>query len=149
MSFAIVKQLNPGDVVVVPKSELNVIAHYLIYIGRNSYGEAIYAENIQGYGVRLITESQFVRENPKYKRIRRMNTTEYERSLAVERAKSLVGKAYDLTNFNCEHYANYVQYNTSFSKQVSNTLNAAIGIGIGIALLAAFAGGSKGKAGRS
>lgn len=33
----------------------------------------------------------------------------YEREIVAQRALSLLGKNYDLLNFNCEHLANYAQ----------------------------------------
>jgi hypothetical protein len=144
MSFAISQGLRPGDAVVVPKSELNLIAHYLIYLGINIYGEHVYAENIRVYGVREINENQFVRENPTYNRIRRMDGNDLGRTQAVKRAKSLIGKEYHLTKFNCEDYANYVQYNKAFSKQVDVAFGIA-GLGLGLALLAALIPSESGR----
>lgn len=120
MSFAQTMNLRPADVVIVPKSDFRVVGHYVIYGGVRGYGEHFYYENIRGYGVRTISETQFARENPTYSRIRRFEGSDYGRTFAIARAKSLLGKEYDLWSFNCEDYANYVQYNKAYSQQVSN-----------------------------
>jgi hypothetical protein len=123
--------LKPGDVIVVPKSELNIVDHYVIYLGINEDGLHVFAENNNIYGVRFISYDQFYQENRTYKRIRRFVGSDYERNLAVNRAISLYGKPYHLTQFNCEDYANYVQYQKATSRQTN--------IGLGIAVLSIFA----------
>jgi uncharacterized protein YycO len=117
--------LKPGDVIVVPKSIFNLVEHYIIYLGKG-----LYSENDRFQGVRVINAEQVANENPFVKRIRRFEGNDYQRSCAVQRAWSLVGKAYNLTHFNCEHYANHVQYNTEYSAQSSNGWFAAISLGL-------------------
>lgn len=111
-------KIRKADVVVVPKSEFNLVAHYAVYLGFNQFGEEIMSENKHGYGVRILTTNQFFQENPSYKRLRLFNGNDYQRMQAVNRAISLIGRKYDLINFNCEHYANYVQTNQSVSNQI-------------------------------
>lgn len=125
----------PGDAIISPKSNLNIVEHYVVYLGENQWGNDIYAENKIGYGVRIISHHQFVSENTSFSRIRRFNGNTYQRNLAVERAMSLVGRKYDLTNFNCEHFSNYVQHGDAFSNQVK--LVGGISLGI-LALLLIF-----------
>ena len=141
-TFATRQNLKPGDVVIVPKSELKIIEHYLIYIRTDINAEDVYAENIVGFGVRLITGTQFARENPKYLRIRRLTGNDYEKYLAVQRAYSLIGKKYSLVGFNCEDYANYVQYNKAFSQQTNWAAGFATVLGVAL-LLGAVAGGGR------
>jgi hypothetical protein len=143
MSFAEWKNLRSGDVVIVPKSEIGMVEHYLVYGGINIYGHHIYYENIRVYGVRVITEAQFARENPKFLRIRPFNGNEYQRQYAINRAKSLLGVAYNLTGFNCEGYANYVQYGRAYSNQVDNVATAAVAASVLFFLFAAFSGGGR------
>ncbi|HUN03960.1 MAG TPA: lecithin retinol acyltransferase family protein, partial [Niabella sp.] len=50
----------------------------------------------------------------------------FQRNEAIKRAMQLIGKPYDLVNFNCEHYANTVQHNKSYSKQVNIGLVAGL-----------------------
>ena len=118
LSFAERENLKPGDVVVVPKSQFNIIAHYAVYWGKHN-GIHYYLENNDKVGVKYIDEATFMRENPTYKRLRRMGDSQMARIAAIKRAEALVGSPYNLENFNCEHYANHVQYGTSFSKQVN------------------------------
>ena len=128
--------VRPGDVIVGPKSELKIVEHYVVYLGQNEWGNDLFAENKAGIGVRIIYYQQFAKENPTFSRIRRFNGNEFERALAIQRAKSLIGRSYDVVNFNCEHYANYVQYFIEKSKQV-NTGLALAGLGLLILGLAA------------
>ena len=138
MTFAKQHNLRPGDVVVCPKSEWKIIAHYLIYIRKDPDGQEVYAENNRYEGVRLIWGHQFAEENPTYFRIRRFVGTETERREAIQRAYSLIGTEYSLTSFNCEDYANFVQY----KRAVSHQSNLGIGIAATVAL-ALISGGLK------
>ena len=94
--------------------------HSLIYGGINRYRKDFYYENIKGFGVRVITEDQFVRENPMYSQILRFEGTEEERSHSIRRAQIVIGKLHDPILFNCEHYANYVQMGDAYCKRISN-----------------------------
>ncbi len=73
-----------------------------------------------------------------FKRLRRFEGN--QRQAALRRAESREGDAYSLTNFNCEHFANYVQEGVEVSQQVRN-VGAGLGIGLGLLLLAAIFGG--------
>jgi len=66
----------------------------------------------------VITAEQFFRENPEVTRVKRFQGNNYERKLAIERALKLLGKPYNLINFNCEHFANYVQSGNVKSDQL-------------------------------
>lgn len=113
-TFAENNQLEPGDVLIEPKSQFEVVDHYIVYLGKRADGREEYMENYPYAGVHYITETNF----SNIKRIRRFKGSIDERRLAVKRAVSLHREKYDLINFNCEHFANYVQYNIPFSKQV-------------------------------
>lgn len=112
--------LKPGDRIVVPKSNLRLIQHHAIYIGKDHLGQRLYIENAIGQGVQLITESYLFRDGYNLTRIEPFTGNEYQRRRAVEIALKMIGHKYDLINFNCEHYANSVQYNNRYSKQVGN-----------------------------
>ncbi len=122
--------IQPADVIICPKSGLNFVQHYVIYLGQDEWGNDIFAENKVGHGVRTIYYDLFAAENPTFNRINRFNGNEYQRSQAIQRALSLIGRKYNVTNFNCEHYANYVQGYKTESKQVETGFALA-----GIALL--------------
>jgi len=124
ITFAQRMQLLPADVVITPKSIFNIIEHYVIYLGVNQYGQEIYIENDYKNGVQLITGETFCFKNSVAKRVRRFEGDETQRYWAVERAKSLLTSKYDLANFNCENFANFVQLGTSFSTQVNAAKSA-------------------------
>ncbi|EHQ24270.1 lecithin retinol acyltransferase family protein [Mucilaginibacter paludis] len=118
MSFAVTNGLRPADVVIVPKSELQLIAHYLVYMGIDANGTHFYLENNQHVGVRWVTETELNLENSIVKRIRLFNGDDHQRNEAIKKAVSLIGQNYDLAKFNCENFANVVQTGYSYSKQV-------------------------------
>lgn len=113
--FSIRMNLKPGDVIIVPITAINIAEHYLVYIGNGQYMENHFIE-----GVRYVSEQQFMQRNKTYKRIRRFNGSEYQRIWAVNRAVSLHRRSYDPVNFNCEHFANIVQFGANYSKQSEN-----------------------------
>ncbi len=118
-TFAQKMNLQPGDVVIVPKSNLKIVRHYMIFEGVNHFGQECYLENNNYYGVRRITGETFTQENPTYFEVRRFVGNENQRYWAIHRAQSLIGRSYNLLTFNCEHYANHVQYNKDISPQVA------------------------------
>lgn len=121
----------PGDRIVEPKSNLRWVQHHAIYLGQDYAGQDWIIENKVGIGVRVITAEYFFSKVIEITRIERFQGNGYERKLAVQKALDQVGKSYDLINFNCEHFANYVQHNTVNSRQVAS--------GVGLGLLALFA----------
>lgn len=128
------KNIQPGDRLVLPKSSLGFVQHHAIYIGNDAYGNRQYIENYIGKGVQMVNESYLFRDGYYLTRIEPFIGNDFQRRLAVNRAIALIGTQYDLVNFNCEHYANAVQYNDPFSNQVGNgilatILLAVIGIG--------------------
>lgn len=128
------KNLKPGDRLVLPKSNLGLVQHHAIYVGTDAYGNRQYIENYIGKGVQRVDENYLFRDGYHLTRIEPFIGNAFQRRLAVNRAVSLIGTQYDLVNFNCEHYANAVQYNKPFSNQVGNgilatLLLAVIGIG--------------------
>lgn len=65
-------------------------------------------------------------------RIEPFTGNDTQRKQAVKNALSLKGTLYDLLQFNCEHYANLIQY----KRQVSEQVKAGLALGI----IALFAG---------
>lgn len=128
------KNLKPGDRLVLPKSNLGLVQHHAIYIGNDAYGNRQYIENYIGKGVQRVDENYLFRDGYHLTRVEPFIGNAFQRRLAVNRAVALIGTQYDLVNFNCEHYANAVQYGKQFSNQVGNgilatVLLAVIGIG--------------------
>lgn len=124
------KNLMPGDRLVLPKSELGMIQHHAIYIGNDAYGNRLYIENHINDGVRAVSETYLFRDGYHLTRIEPFNGNNIQRNEAVKRAKHLIGKPYNLINFNCEHYANTVQHNRSYSKQIGNGVVAVVAIAL-------------------
>ncbi len=118
MNYINFHSLKPGDKIVVPKSSLKLVQHHVIYLGQNYSGQDLIAENAVGMCVRIITGDQFFTENNKITRIERFFGSNSERRTAIERALKKLGQPYDLINFNCEHFANYVQSGEIKSEQV-------------------------------
>lgn len=120
----IIKELGllPGDRIVVPKSWLNFIQHHAIYLGQNKQGQHFIAENKVGVGVRLTNVEDFFSGVKSVTRIERFTGNNYQRKLAVQKALSKLHLPYDLINYNCQHFANEVQYGEVESDQVSKAI---------------------------
>lgn len=126
--------LKPGDRIVLPKSNLGLVQHHAIYIGKDWQGNRLYLENAIGQGVREVSEAYLFRDGYQVTRIEPFQGNLNQRNIAVKAARAMIGKEYDLINFNCEHYANTVQHNESYSSQVGN------GIMLGLLVLLLGAG---------
>lgn len=110
-------QLNPADVVVAKKRNGlgRILNHYIVYVGNNTF-----IGNI-GEGVRRLTDFEINSLQEKYQptSIRKFEGDYFERKEAVKRAYSKLGQKYHLLDFNCEHFANYVQRGKESSSQVT------------------------------
>jgi hypothetical protein len=107
--------LNPGDRIVVPKSLFGIVQHHAVYAGNGCF-----YENKIGQGVVLTPWGEFFRGVSQVTSIQRFNGNYWELQQAMNRAESLVGRAYHAVNFNCEHFANYVLCARPCSRQVEN-----------------------------
>lgn len=136
-NFIYINGLQEADVLIAKKRGWEVFDHFIIYMG-NKFSQHLFIANDASGGVRWFSEQEVVELIKDFylSKIRKFNGTYYERQLAIERAKGEVGKSYSLTNFNCEHLANYVQYGIRESKQVESW-KAGLTI-VGGFLLAAF-----------
>lgn len=133
--------LKPADRIVVPKSVTRIVQHHAIYLGQNYEGQHLIAENKIGFGVRLIIADDFFKDVIEITRIERFKGSNYERKLAVKKALSKCGVSYDLINYNCQHFANEIQYNLIKSDQVDGLfegLKVAAGVAIAIGLFNLF-----------
>jgi hypothetical protein len=108
-----------GDSVTVPKSIWNVVQHHALYLGADYHGNHWMCENLIGNGVKLTRVEEFFRDVSKVTSIKRFGGTYIERVQAVQKALSLLGKPYDLINYNCEHFVNDVLHNQVRSSQVN------------------------------
>jgi len=121
--------LSPGDRIIEPKSNLRLVQHHSIYLGSDFDGTDWIVENKIGYGVRIVDANTYFREVFEITGIVRFSGNGFERQLAVQKALREVGKPYNLINFNCEHFANYVQNGQRTSSQI-------VGGGVAASLLA-------------
>ena len=112
--------LRPGDRIVIPKSNVGLIQHHAIYIGKDNLRQRLYIENAFGRGVQLVSEAYLFRDSYHVTRIEPFNGTQQQRNMALKAALQMIGKEYDPINFNCEHYANTIQHSKSYSSQVGN-----------------------------
>lgn len=127
--------LLPGDRIVVPKSNLRLVQHHVIYLGYDENGIGWFAENKIGVGVQIVSAEEFLRDITEITRIEPFRGTDEQRNNAVQYAMALEGTNYDLLQFNCEHYANIVQHNRKESSQVKSGLILGV---VGIAALGIF-----------
>ncbi len=123
-------QLQPGDRIVVPKSQLRLVQHHALYLGYDEFGQHYMCENVIGIGVKLTRVSDFFNGVREVNRIEKFFGTNSERKLLVQDALSKLGQPYNLINYNCESFVNHILVKRAQSKQVEN----AIGL-LGLALL--------------
>jgi len=119
MDYIKFHNLKPGDRIVTPKSLAGIIQHHAVYLGQNQYGQDLIAENAYGKFVAIADAKKFFDEYPQITRVEVFKGNSFERRTAVERALKLLGKPYSLIDFNCEHFANYVQHGKTESFQVN------------------------------
>jgi hypothetical protein len=133
--------LLPADRIVVPKSGLRIVQHHALYLGQNHLGVGLIAENKIGFGVRLVTAADFFKDVIEVTRIEKFNGTNYQRKIAVQKALNKLGQPYHLIDYNCQHFANEIQYNLIISDQVDRLfegLKVAAGVAIAISLFNLF-----------
>lgn len=114
--------LAPGDEIIVPKSNFNIIQHHALYLGFDENKTDWIIHNTAGFGVSLITADEFFKICPHINEIRRFIGTNQERKLLVQRALMKIGKPYDFISYNCEHFISDVKTGKPVSKQVEGAL---------------------------
>lgn len=120
--------LKIGDLIVRAKGIFST--HYMVYIGIQN-GNILVAENQNGFGVRYVTLNEALKGNA-ILRFEKFGGTEYERRFVVSKINGMLGRAYDLVAFNCEHFARMISHGKPKSKQVETTSNLAIIAGTGL-----------------
>jgi hypothetical protein len=132
----VLNTLQIGDRIVVPKSTWNIVQHHAIYIGYwNS--QHWFVENKEGYGVRVASAFEFFNQVEKITEVRRfIQKPGYNRDDLYRYALSRVGRPYKMLTYNCEHFANEIQYRIVRSKQTEAGFGLAF---LGLVLLI-FAG---------
>ncbi len=126
MYYATKYKLLPGDRVTEAIFLTGLSKHHAIYLGMDLSGTEWIAENHHIDGVRLATAGNYFHPAKNYTVIA-FRGKDSEREAAVKRALDQVGARYDLVNYNCEHYASYMQTGKAQSNQVKNVLLAAGG----------------------
>lgn len=129
--------LLPGDRIVVPKSGLHIVQHHALFLGKDRNGVDVIAENKIGFGVRLVTAADFFEEVFEVTRIERFKGTNHERKAAIQKALTKLEQPYHLIDYNCQHFANEIQYNIIKSDQVDELfaglkVAAALAMAIGL-----------------
>lgn len=113
--------LLPGDRVIVPKSLLGLVQHHAIYDGNGHF-----YENKAGFGVVRTPFRDFFKDVEAVTEIRQFRGSDVQLHTALARAENLLGKRYHLADFNCEHFADLIQFGRPRSKQVETV--AGIGL---------------------
>lgn len=121
--------LNIGDRIVVPKSFIKWVQHHAIYLGWEN-GHHWIIENKEDIGVRLVTATDFFKDVKEITRIEKFKPpSTYSRRQLKDFAISKIGDEYSLLNYNCESFANLIQYGKATSSQVSTGISLGV-IGI-------------------
>ncbi|MFC0609436.1 lecithin retinol acyltransferase family protein [Rufibacter quisquiliarum] len=123
--------LTPGDTIIAPKSDFDIIQHHAIYLGEDHYGNHFVCENAYGRGVVMSSLSKFINKYPRLTKIKKLNEPYHRRTAIVRSALSKLGKPYDLINYNCEHFVNDVVSNKPSSRQIANAFGL---IGLALAI---------------
>ena len=106
-----------GDVILAKKRKGlgRILNHYIVYVGNNTF-----VGNLSD-GVKELHYNELMNLLQDYEptRVRRFSGSYFQRNQAINRAYSKLGKKYSLINFNCEHFANWVQFGKIESSQVT------------------------------
>jgi lecithin:retinol acyltransferase len=97
------------------------------------FGPIIVAHNDKHRGVEIVTLESFSAGRRVEVDSRVIGGSKVQAEM-VRRARSLVGRPYDLLDFNCEHYASYVQTGKAASPQLQAVGILALVL-VGVALL--------------
>ena len=128
-------KLQPGDSIVIPKSGLNIVQHYALYLGFDEHYNYYMSENVVGIGVKLTRVQDFFKQETRISQIEKFEGSKEQRTQIVQTALAKLGLPYSLINYNCEHFVSDVKTGKAKSRQLEK---AAIFIGI-ILLIAFFA----------
>lgn len=136
--FITTYNIKPADAVVVKKENFGILDHYVIYLGKDNFGEHKFIANYTK-GIQFIKPVELVSFLKSYVpvRLNRFIGNELQRVAAVSRALTRLNEqAYNLILNNCEHFANWVQKGLPKSEQVEDVGKALAITGAGIGLIA-------------
>jgi predicted dehydrogenase len=91
----------------------------LVYMGEGRYGHYFMANLEEGVKYMSLADVQGRAGEFFFKRIRRFEGDYRQRQQALRRAQNANGRSYSLNSFNCEHFANLVQFGREWSQQVA------------------------------
>lgn len=110
--------LKPIDVIVAKKRVGlgRILNHYIVYLGNG-----IFVGNLKG-SVKQVTQNELYDLLKVYEpvKIRKFTGTQLDARESIFRVKQKLGQPYSFLGFNCEHFANWVQYGKETSSQVTN-----------------------------
>ncbi len=116
----LINQLASIDVIVAKKRNGigRILDHYVVYLGHG-----VFIGNLKG-AVKIIPQNELMELLQEYEpvRIRKFSGSHFDIQNAVKRAYQKLGQRYSLFGFNCEHFANWVQYGKENSSQVNTGL---------------------------
>ncbi|APG65908.1 MULTISPECIES: lecithin retinol acyltransferase family protein [Tenacibaculum] len=114
----LLNSLKPIDVIVAKKRVGlgRILNHYIVYLGNG-----IFVGNLKGC-VKQVTQNELYELLKVYEpiEIREFTGTQLDAREAIFRVKQKLGHPYSFLGFNCEHFANWVQYGKETSNQVTN-----------------------------
>ena len=113
--------LQPADAITVKKDVIGLLDHYLIYLGKDYWGEHLFMANYTK-GTRILSQGELMRLASYMHPVRifRFIGTEYQREEAIDRAFELKDEnSYHLILNNCEHFKNHVQLGKPYSGQTN------------------------------
>jgi hypothetical protein len=114
----LINDLQPIDVVVAKKRQGfgRILNHYIVYLDNG-----VFIGNLKG-AVKQVSHSELIELLREYEpvKIRKFSGSRFQIQQAIVRAKQKLGHKYSFLGFNCEHFANWVQYGKETSSQVSN-----------------------------
>ena len=122
----------PGDVLMEELKDFPIkfnnykFYHYIVYLGDiYKTGKLMYAECTAWVDITLYSHDEFLNRHT-WQEIRKFQGTEIQRSNAVKKAIQMAKSKeyhYHAIDFNCETFANIVQYGKKESKQSEYVIN--------------------------
>jgi hypothetical protein len=122
--------------------------HEGIYVGpRGPNGESIVHNDYDAKRVILTHPEGYTRKDRPIHLAER--TPEAQREVVAEKAMSMLGTPFDLTQFNCQHFTRLVQHGVAYSPRVqAMALSLGVSILIGVAIIGIWSGTKRYHAGK-
>ncbi|WP_417372094.1 lecithin retinol acyltransferase family protein [Gelidibacter japonicus] len=121
----LINSLQPIDVIVAKKRTGigRILDHYVVHLGNG-----VFVGNLKGC-VKQISHCELLELLKEYEpvKVRRFTGNQFQIQQAISRATQKLGHKYSFLGFNCEHFANWVQYGKESSSQVTNGFLIALG----------------------